>query len=82
MKQQDIAAVIIIVFMAAVLSFVLSGKFITSGAKDRTAEVVSPIQAEFQLPDSKVFNSDAVNPTVRIEIAPGTNPQPFINQNQ
>ncbi len=80
MKQQDIAAVILIVGMVAVFSFVLSGKFITSGGKDKTAEVVSPIQPEFPLPSRDVFNIEAENPTVRIEIAPHTNPQPFTNQ--
>ena len=75
MKQQDIAVVIIIVFFAGIFSFFISSKLIKTNVK--TAEVVTPIVSDFPLPDKKIFNSDAVNPTVRIEIAPGDNNQPF-----
>lgn len=79
MKQQDIAILIVVVFFAGILSFVVSGKFINSDNKQRTAEVVSAITSEFPLPDSAIFNSDAINPTVRIEIAPNSNNQPFVD---
>lgn len=81
MKQQDVAVLIIIVFFAGIASFIVSSKFITPSNDKLTAETVTPIQAEFPLPDSKVFNAEAINPTVRIEIAPGNNPQPFNNEN-
>lgn len=80
MKQQDIAIVIVIIFFAGIVSFVVSSKFITTGSKNLQAEVVTEISPSFTLPDDSVFNSAAKNPTVRIEIAPVTNPQPFTNK--
>lgn len=82
MKQQDIAIVIIIVFVAGIASFFVSSKFITPSSKKLTAETVPPISAEFSLPSSKVFNSEAINPTVRIQISPNDNNQPFADGNQ
>jgi hypothetical protein len=82
MKQQDIAIVIIIVFMAGIFSFFITSKFITPSDKKLTAEVVTPISTEFPLPDNKVFNDKAVNPTVKIEIAPNNNDKPFADQEQ
>lgn len=77
MKQQDIAAIIIIVFMAGVFSFFISSKFITPSSEKLTAETVSAITPEFALPSKDMFNSEAINPTVRIQIAPNENNQPF-----
>lgn len=77
MKQQDIAALVAIVFIAGIFSFIVSSKFITPSDKKLEAQIVKPITAEFPLPSSKVFNTNAVNPTVRIQIAPNNNNQPF-----
>lgn len=82
MKQQDIAAIIVIVFIAGIFSFFVSSKFITPSSERRTAEVVSAIDAAFSVPDKKVFNENAINPTVKIEIAPGGNEQPFSNSDE
>lgn len=80
MKQQDIAVVIIVVFVAGVFSFVLSSKFIVGGNEKLMAETVAPVTPEFVVPDSKVFNAEAINPTVKIEIKPGDNNQPFTDE--
>lgn len=77
MKQQDIAVILIIVFIAGVFAFIMSSKFITPSNEKRTAEKVSAITSDFPLPDESVFNKDAINPTVRIQIAPNDNDQPF-----
>lgn len=77
MKQQDIAALVAIVFFAGVFSFFISSKFITPSDQKITAQVVKPITSEFPLPSSDIFNTNAVNPAVRIEIAPNNNNQPF-----
>lgn len=81
MKQKDIIAIVLCVVMSAVFSFVICSKVIfTSADKLQKAEVVAPITSDFKLPDSKVFNDQAVNPTKQIEIGPNTNNQPFANQ--
>lgn len=77
MKQQDIATVIVIVFITGVFSLIVASKFITPSNEKLSAETVSAITPDFQLPDDSVFNSEAINPTVKIEIAPGQNQQPF-----
>lgn len=82
MKQQDIAIVIIIVFIAAVASFIVSGKVFSTAGKKLTAETVTPITSEFVVPDDTVLNTEAVNPTRRIEIGPNANNQPFASQQQ
>lgn len=78
MKQEDIATLIIVVFVAGVASFFVSSKFISPSSDKLEAEVVSKITKEFQLPDKKVFNTEAINPTVKIEIGTSTNPDPFV----
>ena len=82
MKQQDLIIVVVIVFIAGIFSFIISNKFITPSNQKQTAEIVSAIDPNFQLPDAEVFDSDAVNPTVKIQIKPGTNKSPFAEENQ
>jgi len=76
-KQQDIAALIGIVVFASALSYFVSTNYITPSNEKKSAEVVGAITPDFQLPDKKIFNTDAINPTRRIEIAPNSNNQPF-----
>lgn len=80
MKQQDIAILILIFGIAGVASFFVVGKFIAPSNVKLEAETVKPITAEFQIPDNKYFNDQSYNPTVRIDIAPVTNPTPFTNE--
>lgn len=80
MKQKDFIAVIGTVLVSAIFAFVLVNKLLGSSSKDLTAEVVTPITAEFNLPDGKIFNVEAINPTKLIEISPNNNNEPFANQ--
>jgi hypothetical protein len=81
MKQQDIAILIIIVAFAGAFSYFISTNYITPSNEKLSAQVVQPITTEFPTPDKSVFNDQAVNPSVRIEIAPNQNPNPFTNPN-
>ena len=79
MKQKDVAVIIAAVGVAAILSFLLCSKFISTPAdRQQKVEVVALITSEFTLPDKAVFNTDAVNPTKLIQIGPNTNDQPFV----
>ena len=82
MKQQDLAVIMVIVFMAGIFSFFLTSKFITPSNSKLSAEVVSAIESDFPEPSDTVFNSTAINPTVNITINPNANNQPFTNQDQ
>lgn len=78
MKQKDIALILVIVFISAVLSLVVS-RFMFSSPKSReqTAEKVDVITAEFTQPSRRYFNVESVNPTQQIQIGNNNNPNPF-----
>lgn len=77
MKQKDVALIIMIIGISAIVSLGLS-KFLIKIPDDRnqTAEVVEPITAEFELPDQRYFNAESYNPTQLIEIK-DNNTKPF-----
>ena len=79
MKQKDLALIIVVIFLSAVISLLLSNMFINS-PKNRQAqvEVVDPIVAEFDgSPGTKYFNEQSINPTKLIQIQDNQNPSPF-----
>lgn len=77
MKQKDIALFLIVAFAAGVISLVVSRVFISPSSRNLEAQVVEPISTEFQLPDERVFNENAVNPTQLIQIGNTNNSKPF-----
>jgi hypothetical protein len=80
MKKSDIALLILIVSVSVVISFLLGQAFLgKSIAKPVDVETVQPISADIVEPDSKIFNRNAINPTVPIKIGDTTNQQPFGN---
>jgi len=83
MKQKDIALVIVMVFVSAVVALTLS-KFVFAKPADRqqTAEKVEVITADFPQPPTKYFNGNSVNPTQQIEIGNTSNPNPFNKKEQ
>lgn len=81
MKQKDVALILVMVFISAILSFVISGQIFGSPKnKSQTAEVVEAITTEFPPLPSKYFNGNSINPTQLITIGGGTNPNPFDSQ--
>ena len=78
MKQKDIALILVIVFISALLSFFIS-KTIFASPKNRQqqVEVVQPITADFPQPDTHYFNSNAFDPTKLITIGQNNNSNPF-----
>lgn len=81
MKQKDIAIILVIAFISAVLSIFASKAIITAPKnRQQKVEVVAPITPDFPTPDNKYFNSSAVDPTQIITIGNNTNPKPFNNK--
>ena len=84
MKQKDIAIVIVIAFISAVLSY-FAENLLFGGEKKYTlkAPVVEPIASEFNAPasDDPYLNKNSINPTKSITIGDSTNTAPF-KQNQ
>lgn len=81
MKQQDIAIILIIVFVSGVLSFVVSNQFISPPKRDQKAAKVEPITAEFTEPGNTYFNDKAINPTQLIQIDNNQNENPIKSAN-
>lgn len=78
MKQKDIALIIIVAFISALVSVGISKVVFSSPAnRQQKVEVVEPISADFPQPDSRYFNDKAVDPTKLITIGNNTNPDPF-----
>ncbi len=78
MKQKDYLLVAVVVIVSAVFSILLSKIVITSPKhRQQQVEVVNPITAEFNKPDAKYFNKDAINPTQLIHIGDNSNTNPF-----
>jgi hypothetical protein len=81
MKQNDYLTIAVTVIISGVFSFIICSKFInTSKNKRQSVEIVNPISADFNLPDKKIFNGTAVDPTQLIQIGPNSNNQPFANK--
>jgi len=79
-KQQDVAMIIVIVFISGILSFFASNKLISPPKHNLKAPVVQPISSEFNTPSQKYFNDQSINPTQIIHIRDNTNQTPLNGQ--
>ena len=78
MKQKDLALIIVIAVVSAVISFIVSNKiFVTPSNRQQKVEVVDAISPSFQTPDPRYFNSNSINPTQSTQIGAGNNQDPF-----
>ena len=81
MKQKDFALILVIAFVAAIISiFVSKIIFVPPKNRQQQVEVVQAITENFPQPDTKYFNNKAFDPTKTITIGDGTNAQPFSNK--
>ncbi len=83
MKQKDIALIVVVVSISAVISIFISKSFISSPKnREQSVEVVTPIIGDGSsfTPDAKYFNSNSVDPTKNITIGDSNNTQPFNKQ--
>ena len=79
MKQKDIITIMVVSFISAVMSIVISNMLITTPKNRKsTVEIVESISSEFNKPNEKYFNSkDSINPTKLIEIGDSSNQNPI-----
>lgn len=81
MKRNDIALLILIVSITLVISFfVVKAIFGEPQNQAVKVEKVEPVSADIVQPSSSIFNKDAINPTVVIQIGNPANQQPFNGQ--
>lgn len=78
MKQKDVALILVIVVISAVVSYVLSNMiFATPKNRQQEVEVINPITSNFPAPDSRFFNNNSNDPTQLIQIQQNNNTNPF-----
>ncbi len=78
MKKNDFALLILIVSITVVISFlIVKTVFGEPTAANIKVEKVEPISSQVDKPADTIFNHDAINPTVVIQIGNPANQQPF-----
>ena len=83
MKQKDVALIIVIAAISAVVSFIVSNKlFVTPSNRQQQVEVVDSINDSFQAPNTKYFNKDSIDPTQNSQIGADNNQDPFSGGSQ
>lgn len=80
MKKNDLAAIILIVAISSVVSYFVANAVIGKPQNNPVqVEQVTPIAPNFPVPDERVFNDKAVDPTVEIKNNGQASNQPFDN---
>ncbi len=78
MKKNDLASIILIASISAMIAWFSANAVIgepkRNATKVKTAEVIS---AEVGEPDKQVFNPEAINPTIERSIGKSANSLPF-----
>ncbi|HEU5187531.1 MAG TPA: hypothetical protein VFT87_03440 [Candidatus Saccharimonadales bacterium] len=81
MKKNDIALIILITSITLVISYlVVKALFGEPAGQQTTVEKVESIASTIQEPSARIFNANAINPTVVIQIGNPSNQQPFNGQ--
>lgn len=81
MKKNDIALILLIVSISLVVAYFIGQTIVGQPQKkQQQVEVVEPISADVNTPDSHIFNKDAINPAVPIAIGNSSGQPPFTGQ--
>ncbi len=81
MKKSDYAVLVLIVSLSLVVSFVaVKALFGEPKNSSTTVEVAKTISSSVTEPSTTIFNKDAINPTVVIQIGTANSEQPFTGQ--
>jgi len=77
MKQKDIAIIIAVAGVSALVAVGASKFLIKPADKQQQVEVVQAITPDFPTPDARYFNNDSIDPTQSITIGDNANTDPF-----
>jgi hypothetical protein len=78
MKQQDIALIVVIAFIAAVVAFFVSSKvFVTPANRQQQVKIVNVIDSNFQSASNKYFNKSSIDPYQEVKTGSNNNQHPF-----
>lgn len=70
MKKTDIAMIVLIAGFSVLISYLVINSLAQGGFSEQTYEVktTEPISNEYVKPSDEIFNKDAINPTVQVNI--------------
>lgn len=78
MKKADIAMIILIVSISALVAYFVAKAVIGSPKQsDVTVKTAEPISSQVDDPGSSIFNHDAINPTVERRTGQSADSLPF-----
>ncbi len=78
MKKSDWAAIILIVALVGIASYFVVGAIMPSPSENpQSVPIATEITSDIVEPSKEIFNSDAINPTVRITIGNQSDERPF-----
>lgn len=78
MRKNDIAMIILIASISAMFAYFVGRAVIGDPqSKSVTVKTIDAISTEVEKPDQTVFNKNAINPTVEINIGNSSNQEPF-----
>lgn len=70
MKKTDIAMIVLIAGFSVLISYLIINSLAQGGFSEQTygVKTTEPISNEYVKPSSEIFNKDAINPTVQVNI--------------
>ena len=78
MKQKDVALILVIGFISALVAYFTSSNLIVAPEnRQQKVEVIDPISATFDPPSDEYFNEQSINPTQSSEAGKTSNDTPF-----
>jgi hypothetical protein len=78
MKKTDWAMIVLIVIIVGTMAYFTAGALLPAPNKDpQSVPTAEAITADVTPPSSQIFNSEAINPTVRVTIGDQSDEPPF-----
>ena len=75
MKRTDIAMIVLIASLSVLIAYFTTKSFFGDAKGEAvTVKTIDPITPEVNQPDERVFHSDAINPTIKVQIGKGEQP--------
>jgi len=69
MKKSEIASIILIASVSVLIAYFVANAVIGQPSGESTkVKTIAPITETVATPDKSIFNKDAINPTIQVEI--------------
>ncbi|USN96457.1 MAG: hypothetical protein H6797_05335 [Candidatus Nomurabacteria bacterium] len=75
MKNTEVASIVLIASISVVVAYFVASMVIGQPSGESVkVKTIAPISDTIETPDKTIFNKDAINPTVEVEIGNGQTP--------